>query len=378
LPLGPGDVLDAVASVEAAGVGVREDFYWTLHAVLVKRREHSALFDQAFRLFWRRRAGLDAVAALLADIAGPASARPGARRVADALKSASDEAEERERTDAEASMTVSDEEVLRAKDFAQMTADEIARAKRAIAALRLPNDRVRTRRLVPSNAGRLDPRRTMRASLRGGGEVIDLAMRRPALRHPPLVALCDISGSMAEYTRMFLHFLHAAGESRGRVHVFLFATRLTNVTREVRARDPDEALQLCARRAQDWEGGTRLAGSLRDFNRLWSRRVLGSGATVLLFTDGLERRVTPALAFETDRLRRSARRLIWLNPLLRFEGFQARPEGIRAMLPHVDEMRPVHNLRSMEDLVRALSGAGAGEGRAGGGFAPPRWMGEAA
>jgi hypothetical protein len=262
-----------------------------------------------------------------------------------------------------ARLTVSDAEVLRAKDFAQMSVSEINEAKRLVAALRLPDDRVATRRFTPHPHGRrIDPRRSFRRSMRAGGAGIDLALRAQAERHPPLVALVDISGSMAEYSRLFLHFLHAVMEKRRRVHAFVFATRLTDVTRELRSRDPDDALARASARVQDWEGGTRIAAALHDFNRHWSRRVLAGGPVVLLFTDGLERQVGADLAFEMDRLKRSCRRLVWLNPLLRFDRFEARAAGIRAMLPHVDEFRPIHSLGSMEELCRALAGEGAGTG----------------
>ena len=249
-----------------------------------------------------------------------------------------------------------------------MSAAEIARAKRLIAGLRLPDDEVRTRRFQVSRRGRIDPRRTFRRSLRAGAAAIDLAFRAPRVRHPPLVALVDISGSMAEYSRLFLHFLHAVAERRRRVHSFVFATRLTNISRELASRDPDEALARASERVSDWEGGTRIAPCLRDFNRLWSRRVLSQGAIVLLFTDGLERNVTPELAFEMDRLKRSCRRLVWLNPLLRFDAFEARASGIRAMLPHVHDFRPIHNLGSMEELCRALAAERTGAAK------PQRWL----
>ena len=179
---------------------------------------------------------------------------------------------------------------------------------------------------------------------------------------PPVVALLDISGSMADYTRLFLHFLHAVTDARKRVHSFLFDTRLTNVTRALTQKDPDEALAACTASVLDWSGGTRIATSLAVFNKQWSRRVLTQGAVVLLFTDGLERDPDERLGFEIDRLHRSCRRLIWLNPLLRYEGFEARAGGIRAMLPHVDELRPIHNLDSMAELCRALSADGARAG----------------
>jgi len=363
LPVGPGAVLEAIAAVEAAGIGTRDDFYWTLHAVFVKRHEHSILFDQAFRIFWRRRALIEKLIAQMSPIAPGGmkdETKPpaGALRVAEALAAPKQEQPDPvERTEFSARLTVSDREVLKAKDFAQMSAAEITAAKQLISEMSLPHDELATRRLLPDPKGRrIDPRRTFRRSLRGGGAVIDLAYQSPAIRHAPLVALMDISGSMAEYSRLFLHFLHAIAEKRRRVHSFVFATRLTNISRELTSRDPDEALARASKRVQDWEGGTRIAHALHDFNRHWSRRVLGQGAVVLLFTDGLEREVTAELTFEMDRLKRSCRRLIWLNPLLRFDAFEARASGIRAMLPHVDEFRPIHNLDSMAGLCRALSG----------------------
>jgi hypothetical protein len=208
----------------------------------------------------------------------------------------------------------------------------------------------------------VDLRRTLRASLKAGGAVIDLKYLGPRTRSPPIVALLDISGSMSQYTRLFLHFLHAVTDARKRVYTFLFGTRLTNVTRALKQKDPDEALAAVAANVADWSGGTRIASSLRRFNKLWARRVLPGGAIVLLITDGLERDPDDRLAFEIDRLHRSCRRLIWLNPLLRFSGFEARAKGIRAMLPHVDELRPIHNLESMAELVRALSDRGVRAG----------------
>ncbi len=375
LPVGPGAVLDAIAAVEAARIGSRADFYWTLHAVFVKRHEHSILFDQAFRIFWRRRALIEKLIAQMSPIA-PGGAKEekkpqaGALRVAEALATPRQEKTEPvEKTEFTARLTVSDREVLKAKDFAQMSAAEVAAAKRLIAEMSLPDDEVTTRRFLSDPRGRrIDPRRTFRRSLRGGGAAIELAFRSPAVRHAPVVALMDISGSMAEYSRLFLHFLHAIAEKRRLVYSFVFATRLTNISRELASRDPDEALARASKRVQDWEGGTRIAHALSDFNRHWSRRVLGQGAIVVLFTDGLEREVTRELTFEMDRLKRSCRRLIWLNPLLRFDAFEARASGIRAMLPYVDEFRPIHNLASMGELCRALSGDLTGQAN------PRQWL----
>jgi uncharacterized protein with von Willebrand factor type A (vWA) domain len=362
IPVGPGAVMDALAAVEAAGVGTREDFYWTLHAVFVKKHEHSLLFDQAFRIFFRRRALFDKLlASMLPQAPMPEreqeKPKPGAQRVEEALFSTLGEKERpNPEVELDARLTVSDREVLQHKDFAQMSAAEIATAKAAIKRLALSLDEVRTRRLAPHRHGHLiDMRRTLRASLKGGGALIDLKYLGPRVKAPPLVALLDISGSMSQYTRLFLHFLHAVTDARKRVAAFLFGTRLTNVTRALKAKDPDEALAACSASVADWSGGTRIATSLHAFNKLWARRVLTQGAIVLLITDGLERDPDDRLAFEIDRLHRSCRRLIWLNPLLRFEGFEAKAKGIRTMVPHVDELRPIHNLDSMAELVRALS-----------------------
>ena len=280
---------------------------------------------------------------------------PASRRVQEALaQPASSDIQEVEQHDLR--LSVSDKEVLQKKDFAQMSAAEIAEVTRAIANMRLPQAQLHTRRYQPDGRGlRLDMRRTLRASLRTGGEIIDIHRLGRIDKPAPIVALLDISGSMSEYTRLFLHFLHAITDARKRVSVFLFGTRLTNVTRALRQRDPDEALASCSSSVEDWAGGTRIAVSLHNFNKLWARRVLGQGAIVLLISDGLEREADDRLAFEMDRLHRSCRRLIWLNPLLRYSGFEAKAQGIKMMLPHVDEFRPVHNLSSIEGLISALS-----------------------
>jgi uncharacterized protein with von Willebrand factor type A (vWA) domain len=372
IPVGPGAVLDALAAVRAAGVGTREDFYWTLHAVFVKRHEHSALFDQAFRIFFRRRAYIERLMAMMMPQAPTAAAvKPVSQRVQEALFSGLADKARREQPEIEvdARLTMSDREVLQKKDFAQMSAAEVLAAKAAIARLVLPLDEVRMRRLAPMNRGRvIDMRRTLRASLKAGGKLIDLKYLGRRTRMPPLVALLDISGSMSEYSRLFLHFLHAVTDARKRVSSFLFGTRLTNVTRALKERDPDDALAACSASVADWSGGTRIASSLHAFNKRWARRVLAQGAIVLLITDGLERDPDKNLAFEMDRLHRSCRRLIWLNPLLRFDAFEPRAQGVRTMLPYVDEFRPIHNLESMTELCRALSAKGARRSD------PKRWL----
>ncbi|WP_428649842.1 vWA domain-containing protein [Roseibium sp.] len=368
VPVGPASVVDAVNAVEVSGIENRDDLYWTLHAVFVRKREHRVLFDEAFRIYWQSRGLIEKMLAILSPVAPPRGQpekpKAGQTRVSQAFQAAKERVVEKSvpEVEVDAKFTVSGKELLQKKDFAQMTAEEVTEAKRVMHAMSLPMDKIRLRRLTPSGKGRIDPRRTLRASMRAGGDIIDLKFRRPAEKRPPLVAICDISGSMSQYSRLLLHFLHGLTAERRDVHTFLFGTRLTNVTRQLRMKDPDEALEACSDGVEDWSGGTRIASALHDFNRHWSRRVLGGKPTVLLITDGLERDTDEDLEREMDRLHRSCRRLIWLNPLLRFDGFEAKAKGIRAMLPHVDEFRAVHSLDAVADLVEALSGTGRGHG----------------
>jgi uncharacterized protein len=356
IPVGPGTVIDAMNAIEFIEIGNRADVFETLQAIFVKRHEHALIFAQAFDLFFR---AADEWKQMLDSVPLPDHAkkkpRPASRRVQEAF-SQTQMTETPQAQDEEIRLSVSDKEILQKKDFAQMTAAEIAEVTRAIANMKLPQAELRTRRYRPDPRGlKLDMRRTLRGSLRTGGDIIDIRKLGRIEKPAPIVALLDISGSMSEYTRLFLHFLHAITDARKRVSVFLFGTRLTNVTRSLRARDPDEALARCSSAVEDWAGGTRIATSLHTFNKLWGRRVLGQGAIVLLISDGLEREADARLAFEMDRLHRSCRRLIWLNPLLRYGGFEPKAHGIKMMLPHVDEFRPVHNLKSIEGLIGALS-----------------------
>jgi hypothetical protein len=260
----------------------------------------------------------------------------------------------------DAQLTWSARELLQAKDFEQMSAEELADARREIGRMRLPIMQVPTRRFRPEpHGGRVDLRRTLRQSLRGGGAAIDLARKVRRKRHPPLVILCDISGSMSRYTRMLLLFMHAITSDRDRVHSFLFGTRLTNVTRYLRYRDIDLALARIGDTVQDWAGGTRIGACLKAFNRVWSRRVLGQGAVVLLISDGLDRDAGEGLAAEMERLHKSCRRLIWLNPLLRFDAYAPISTGAKAMIRHVDDFRPAHSLGSLRELTAVLSREGA-------------------
>ena len=359
MPVGPGATIDALKALEVVGLDNRADVFAALESVFVKRHEHAAIFAQAFELFFRVEQNWDQLVDAVPLPGQPEQKPPppASRRVQEAL-SQRDMVQERETSAQEMHLSVSDEEVLQAKDFAQMSAAEIDEVTRAIQRMTLPLAERPTRRFQPLRTGRkLDLRRTLRGSLRTGGEIVDLHRLGHIDKPVPIVALLDISGSMSEYTRLFLHFLHAVTDARNRVSVFLFGTRLTNITRALRARDPDDALARCSALVEDWSGGTRIAPSLHAFNKLWARRVLGQGAIVLLITDGLEREADDRLGFEMDRLHRSCRRLIWLNPLLRYSGFEPKAQGIKMMLPHVDEFRTVHNLKSIGDLIDALSSA---------------------
>jgi uncharacterized protein with von Willebrand factor type A (vWA) domain len=360
LPVGPGEMLAAQQALTLVDLGRRAEVRTALCATMVQRHEHADLFDQAFALFWRDPEAARAARAL-EQMAGrqppPERAPPGSRRLADAMQLPPEKPPpEQERDRIEATMTVSAAERLQTMDFEAMSADDIAAAKREIRRLTLPLDERRTRRRRPDPAGpHVDLRATIRASLRHGGEIFDIAASRRVTRPPPLVVLCDISGSMSRYAQILLHFLHAVANDRDRVSTFLFGTRLSNITRQLRHRDAEVAFEMVAASVPDWSGGTRIGEALATFNRAWARRVLGQGAVVLLVTDGLDREGARGLAENMERLHKSCSRLIWLNPLLRWQGFAPRSQGIRAMLPHVDEFRPVHNLESLRALVATLS-----------------------
>ena len=362
LPVGPAETLAAQQALGIIDLASKTEARTALRTAMIHRHEHQDVFDQAFALFWRDpTAAEQAVAMALLDAQKEKKLErppPASRRVAEAM---APPREPRPPTEEEppvqdAVLTVSDRERLQRMDFEAMSADEIAAAKREIRRLVLPLDLRRTRRLRADPLGPVtDLRRTIRQSLRHGGEILAIARNRQVTRPPPLVVLCDISGSMSRYAQILLHFLHAVTNDRDRVHVFLFGTRLTNITRQLRHRDPEVAFQMVSHIVPDWSGGTRIGEALETFNRHWARRVLGQGAIVLLITDGLDRDAARGLADNMDRLHRSCRRLIWLNPLLRWAGFEPKSQGIRAMLPHVDEFRPVHNLASLRALVDLLS-----------------------
>ena len=376
LPVGPASVIDALDAALSGSLRSRDEFYWTLHAILVKRREHKEIFDQAFHVFWKKPKMLEQLMQLMfhqiTRAAGDKPKDPGFRRLAEAMfdqNTAQSHREKPEVLELDATFSASADDILRAKDFEQMTLAEQIQAKEAIAGLRLQRREFLTRRFRPDHVGaRIDMRRTLRQSLRSGGHMIDLARRAHKIRQRPLVVLCDISGSCSSYSRMFLHFLHGLVNDRTDVTVFLFGTRLTNITRELQHLDVDESIAKVSAAVKDWSGGTRIGATLKEFNYKWARRVLTQGADVLLMTDGLERDDTDQLTREMQRLRRSTKKIVWLNPLLRFDRFEAKASGIRAMMPYVDEFRPVHSLNSLSDLAEALGK------RAGPAHDPRKWL----
>ena len=363
MPVGPAKVIDAIAAIEAVGVANKTDFREALAAVLVSRHEQIALFEQAFDVFWRNPKLLEKmVAAMLPRVYSrtPDAEQPELpSRLAQAMlppKRPESRPDDEDEVELDAAFTFSPREVLQAKDFATMTADELAQVKVMLARLKLPLPELPVRRTRAAARGhRIDLRATLRRMTGAAGAVAPLAFRARIRRTPPLVVLCDISGSMDRYARMLLHFLHAITNDRHRVHTLVFGTRLTNITRHLKHRDVDVALERVTDSVQDWAGGTRIGASLGEFNRRWSRRLLGQNAVVLLISDGLDAECGEGLEFEVERLAKSCARLVWLNPLLRYAGFEARPAGIRAMLPHVDDFLPAHNLASLTALAAVLS-----------------------
>jgi uncharacterized protein with von Willebrand factor type A (vWA) domain len=365
MPLPTERIQLALQALQVAGLESRQDFHDTLAACLLDRVEHRELFDQAFFLFWR---DPDLAGRMMAMLLPRVQAKteqapvPENRRLGEALFPHQPNAPlppPPEKIDVDATLTWNERELLRKADFETMTADEWRAAQALLRKLALLFEPIATRRSERApHAGRPDGRATLAALARHGGEVWQMRWRRPRKQPAPLVVLADISGSMSRYSRMLLHFTHALGHADARVESFVFGTRLTRTTRALRLRDPDIAVAQVVRDVEDWSGGTRISECLRQFNQRWARRVLSGRATVLLISDGLEHGHTEALAFEMERLHKSCRRLVWLNPLLRFDRFEPKAGGIKAMLPHVDLFLPAHNLESLGELAQVLAGRG--------------------
>jgi uncharacterized protein with von Willebrand factor type A (vWA) domain len=367
LPVGTEHTLAALRALEIVGLDRRDQVHAALSAVLIDRHENQPLFDQAFAAFWRDPKLLERLMYLALPKVGARVQRCDDRKrrldealagtpQAPAVPPPGDEQRADEVT-IDATVTFSERERLQSTDFESMSADEYALARKLAGQLALRLEPVKVRRQEAAHRGSIDLRAMLRASARDP-YAATLRYRRARTRPPPLTILCDISGSMQRYSRIFLHWAHALTRQQPQVETLTMGTRLSRITRLLRQRDVDDALAAAGRQVADWAGGTRLAGCLQEFNRRWARRLLAGNATVLLLTDGLDRDDAGLLGREAARLHGFAHRVIWLNPLLRFESFQPRAAGIRALLPHVDAFLPAHNLRSLADLSRILQTGG--------------------
>ena len=358
MPVGTGSVLNAIRAVSLIGIESQQDLHTVLLCQFVSRREQMPVFDQTFALFWRNPKLMEKLmGAMLPTLQSDQDQQPLIRRLGEALSSGNTQSsgQDEEQVELQANLSASESEILQSRDFEQMSKSELQVAKKMLKHLKLPVKPIQTRRHKASvSRAHIDMRRTMQNSLRNS-ELIPLQFKRQITRPPAIIVLCDISGSMAQYSRMFLHFMHAMTNNGDRVHSFLFGTRLTNISRYLRNKDVDLALEETAKAVEDWSGGTRIGFCLKQFNQHWSRRMLGQGAVVILLTDGLDRGEGPELGKQMERLSKSCRQLVWLNPLLRYKKFEPRAEGVRIMLPYVDVFRSAHNINSLAELPALLN-----------------------
>lgn len=360
LRVGSGHIADALNAVMHTGLRERGQLYWALQCAFVKRRSERELFDQAFAIFWRDPGYLKRMMSLMipqtSAPATPDQQRQLMRRLSEALSAAADNpAQAPDEIEVDAIETYSPAGVDRTKDFAQMSADELAAVRHELDKIELLRYELATRRFEASGSGRQpDLRRVLRQAAAKGPDYLFLAHRRRRRRRPPLVVLCDISGSMEQYARVLLHFIYAVQSDHDRVSCFLFATRLHNVSRAMKVRDPDVAIAAIGRDVTEWSGGTRIGQCLAEFNKTWARRVLGGNAQVLIFTDGLDREGGEGMEVQVRRLAASCRRLIWLNPLLRYDRYQPIAAGAQILHRYVSELRSCHNVNSLADLAKAL------------------------
>ncbi|TDI94613.1 MAG: VWA domain-containing protein [Caldithrix sp.] len=365
LEVATGQIIDAMRATQLIGLKSRADVYQGLFSVFVTRREQVELFNQAFHLFWRAPSKLPQVMSLiLPQLKMPETAQAKqSLRVKQAL--AENEAQikppesrpKNEKKEAvDLVLTYSSLEVLRKKDFAAFSNEEVVMARQVLSEMNWNIPSKRTRRFNPNAKGRIfDLRKTVRKNMRNQGELIQLSWRANQTRMRDIVVLCDISGSMERYSRMLLHFMHAVTAGMRRVETFVFGTRLTRITRYLQQRDIDDAVSSVSQKVNDWAGGTRIGDALKDFNYLWARRVLRSGAVVMVISDGWDRGDIPLFEREVARLSRSCYRLIWLNPLLGYENYEPLTRGIKAAMPYIDDFLPVHNLESLEQIGEVLS-----------------------
>ena len=359
LDVNPGRMMDLVSALDTIEIGNKADFFYAARTLLVHEREDLELFDEAFELFWRKPAeswGLEWQGLIRRRRSTKPVVTPPPLKDEPPSTNDSDSASKETTTVIEVTRTYSDREVLRHKDFAQMTVEESEAVRQMMAHLRWKISERRTRRRRPGKGELLDLRRTLRRSLRSGGEIFSLAYREPKLKPRPLVIVADISGSMERYTRVLLHFIYGMKAALTQpVEAFVFSTRLTRITRPLQIRDLDLALKNVSELVHDWAGGTRIGESLKYFNFEWGRRVLGRGAVVLIISDGWDRGDIELLHREMARLKRNCHRVIWLNPLLGAPDYEPLTRGIQAALPHIDNFLPVHNLASLEDLANRLA-----------------------
>lgn len=359
--LSPAHAVDALDALRHVDIGTRAEVRAALASLVLSGPDQRPLFDAAFDLFWRDPDWEGKMRAMLlprVDAGAPPPRR--SNRLADALAARQPPAPSPTRPPREehftAPLTFSDQERLARRDFETLSADEWRALRHLIRTRRAHLATQRTRRLRAAACGtHADLRASARLAVRQHGEWLRWKYRQHAERKPPVVLLLDISGSMSQYSRAVLYFCHALMQSRERMHVFLFGTRLTNVTRALRERDPDDAVELITGQVRDWAGGTRIGAALADFNRQWARRTLSGRATVLLVSDGIDLEHIDLLGAEMARLRRFAHRIVWLNPLLRYAGFSPQARGMQAILPHVDALRPAHNLDSLFALESLLA-----------------------
>ena len=356
LDAGPGRLKDSIQALTYIDIGHEPDFREALRSVFVSRREENPTFDAAFDIFW---APPDP-RVLAGAIPGRGRSLPLAPERAEAWlrllglnQPGVGREEEREEELVASSSGYSRDEVLRDKNFDQMTWEEQEQVRRLLAQAPWRVAERRTRRLAASRGGHVDLRRTTQQAVRSSGELVRLLHRRPRVRRRPLVLLCDVSGSMERYTRQLLIFAHAIAR-REDVETFVFSTRLTRITRQLRRRDLDRALAGVSHSVHDFSGGTRIGEAIAEFNRRWARRVLGHGAIVIVISDGWDRGDPSLLDRELARLRRTAHRLIWLNPLLGSEGYEPLTRGMAAALPHTDDFLAAHNIRALDELGRRL------------------------
>jgi uncharacterized protein with von Willebrand factor type A (vWA) domain len=359
LDVNPGRMMDLVSALDHIEIGRKSDFFYAARTLLVHEREDLPLFDEAFELFWRKHAeSWDEGWRVLSRrrrLTGPVVTHPPLKETVPQTNDSSSAPTE-PMTVLEVTRMYSDREVLRHKNFAEMSAEEAQAIKQMMSQLLWKVSERRTRRKHPGKGHLIDLRRTIRRSLRAEGEVFRWAYRERKLKPRPLIVIADISGSMERYTRLLLHFIYGMKAALNQpVEAFVFSTRLTRITRPLQIRDLDLALKNVGLLVHDWAGGTRIGESLKAFNFGWGRRVLGRGAVVLIISDGWDRGDAQLLAREMTRLRRSCHRLIWLNPLLGSPDYEPLTRGIQAALPHIDNFLPVHNLASLEDLARRLS-----------------------